>query len=275
MLDTVDLRVHLYDGRRYHAKVIVTEPELDAALIKIDKIEDLPYFDIAKAAKQSLAQPGDWVLAFSNQFEIAMRNEPMTVQHGVITSYSKLHGRRGIFNAPYTGDVYVVDAISNNPGAAGGALTTRKGELIGLIGKELQNKLSDTWINYAIPVQVLENFATKGIKGQYKPIVRAKPTGGPGGFHGIVLVPNVVERTPPFVEDTVPGSPAAKAGLQPDDLLVSVDGQRIASIKEFREIVDKARPGTLFRLEYRRGEKLTTVDLKLEPLPVASAPQKP
>jgi serine protease Do len=275
MLDTADLRVHLSDGRRYQAKVVVAEPELDAALIKIDKVEDLPYFDIDQAAKLPRAQPGDWVLGFSNQFEIATREEAMSVQHGVIASFSKLHGRRGIHNAPYTGDVYVVDAITNNPGASGGALTTRKGELIGLIGKELRNTLSDTWINYAIPIPVLHDFVVKGMKGQYKPIVRQKPTGGPGGFHGIVLVPNVVERTPPFVEDTIPGSPAAKAGFKPDDLIVYVDGEKITSIKEFRDIVDKARPGTQFKLEVRRGDKLTTIDLKLDPLPVATAPRKP
>ena len=71
----------------------------------------------------------------------------------VSEAYGKLPLRRGVFEAPYRGDVYVIDAISNNPGAAGGALTTRKGELIALIGKELQNSLTDTWINYAVPLQ--------------------------------------------------------------------------------------------------------------------------
>src|SRR4051794_15379514 len=46
LLETPDLRVHLFDGRRLQAKVVVSEPELDAALVKIDKVEDLPYFDI-------------------------------------------------------------------------------------------------------------------------------------------------------------------------------------------------------------------------------------
>jgi serine protease Do len=199
----------------------------------------------------------------------------MSVQHGVIETYTKLHGRRGIFDAPYTGNVYVLDAITNNPGAGGGALTSRKGELLGILGKEVRNKLSDTWINYAVPIQELANFVEKAKKGEYKVIVRAKPTGGQGGYHGIVLVPNVVERTPPYVEDTAPGSPAAKAGLRPDDLIVYVDGEKITSIKEFRDIVDRARPGTEFVLEVRRGDKLTTAKLKLDTLPVRPAPKKP
>lgn len=273
LLDTADLAVHLSDGRRMHAKVMVAEPELDAALLKIDKAEDLPYFDIEKAAQAPLAQPGDWILAFSNQFQIATREEPMTVQHGVVAAYAKLHGRRGIFEAPYTGDVYLLDAITNNPGAAGGALTTRRGELLGVIGKEIRNSLSDTWINYAVPVQALADFVNKAKKGVYKPVVKARPTSGPGGYHGIVLVPNVVERTPPFIEDTRPGSPAAKAGLRPDDLIVYVNGEKIVSIREFHDIADKARPGSILKLEIRRGDKLTTVDLRLDPPPPGAAVQ--
>src|SRR5947209_3714030 len=80
LLDTQELRCHLYDGRRCLAKVVVVEPELDAALIKIEKVEDLPHFDFAAAAKAPRANPGDWVLAFSNQFKIAERMEPMSVQ---------------------------------------------------------------------------------------------------------------------------------------------------------------------------------------------------
>src|SRR5262245_52983198 len=56
MLDTRDLRVHLFDGRRYsHCKIVVVEPELDVALIKIDTKEklDLPYWDITEAAKKT------------------------------------------------------------------------------------------------------------------------------------------------------------------------------------------------------------------------------
>ncbi|MGE3807314.1 MAG: trypsin-like peptidase domain-containing protein, partial [Gemmataceae bacterium] len=156
MLDTPDLRVHLYDGRRYHAKVLYTEPALDMALVKIiSDVDNLDFYDISEVAKQPLAKEGDWILGFSNQFEIATRNEPMTVQRGVVAAYADLQARRGVFAAPYQDKVYIIDAITNNPGAAGGALTTRDGKLIGIIGKELRNTLTDTWINYAIPIQPL------------------------------------------------------------------------------------------------------------------------
>lgn len=280
LLLTPELRVHLSDGRRCPAKVVVMEPELDAALIKIDQVEDLPYFDVATAARAAPAKAGEAVLAFGNEFQIATRDEPVSVQHGVVAAYSRLHGRRGIFEAPYSGYVYVVDAITNNPGAAGGALTTRKGELLGIIGKELRNTLTDTWVNYAVPIRVLADFVEKGKRGEYKPVVRSQPLGARSGYHGIVLVPNVVERTPPFVEEVLPGSPAAKAGLRPDDLIVYLDGQQIVSVKAFRDLIDKAAPGTAVRLEIRRadkesgGERLIAVEIKLEEPPTKASPKK-
>ncbi len=287
MLDTPDLRVHLPDGRRYHAQVIATEPELDVALIKIkEKVADLPFFDLPKAAQKPVAAPGTGVLAFSNVFQIATGDEPMTIQQGVIAAYAKLPLRRGIYEAPYSGEVYVIDAITCGPGAGGGIITTRKGELLGLIGKELRNNLTDTWINYAVPIQARAtgqrgaSSVTVSIvevvekKDKYRPLdPKDKGKGGQGGYHGIVLVPNVVERTPPYVEDVIPGSPAAKAGLKPDDLIVYIDGVQMSSVKAFREMMDKVPPKTTLKLEVRRGDKLTSIDLTLEE-PVVKVPVK-
>jgi serine protease Do len=271
MLVTQDLRVHVHDGRRFHAKLVVAEPELDAALVKIEKLEEpLPYFDVGQAARAAPAQPGDGVLAFSNQFQIATRDEPVSIQQGVVAALSKLHGRRGIFDAPYAGEVYVLDAITNNPGAGGGVITNRKGELLGLIGKELRNTLTDTWVNYAVPIHVLGKFVEQGVKGEYRPVVREKPPAGAGGYHGIVLVPSVVERTPPFVEEVLPGSPAAKAGIRPDDLIVYIDGEQVVSVKAFRELMARTRPGMVLKLEVQRtnkadgNDRLVPIELKLE-----------
>ena len=297
-LDTSELIIHLYDGRKMKATVVVTEPELDIALLKI-KVEgikpeepsglDLPYFDFEESLKRPPAVAGDWILGFSNQFEIATRNEPMSVQQGTITSYSKLHGRRGIFDFPYTGDVYVVDAITNNPGAGGGALTDRKGQLLGIIGREIKNTLSETWINYAIPLNAkvdlkdgektvtvtLPEFVSKAMKGQYKPVVKPIVALTAGGFHGIKFVPNILERTPPYIDELFPNSPAAKAGVQINDLVSFLDGEPIYSIKAFNDFLRKTRPGMTLRLEVRRGDNLQTIELKLDVWPKGLLPVMP
>jgi serine protease Do len=284
ILNTPDVIVHLYDGRLYHAQMVAKEPELDVALLKIDdkeKVRGLPHFDIAAAAARPPAAPGDWVLAFSNQFNIATRDEPMSVQHGVIAAYADLRGRRGVFAAHYAGKVYFIDVIANNPGAAGGALTTRKGELLGVLGRELKNTLSDSWINYAVPVQAkativrdkktipmdMATFVKEAIEGKYRSTERVRGKLANAGYHGIVLVPNVVTVTPPYVEDVEPGSPAAKAGLRPDDLIVYIDGELVSSIKMFRDIMKATPPGQELRLEVQRGSQLVSLGLKLAQQP--------
>jgi serine protease Do len=288
ILDTRDLRIHTYDGTRYHGEVVATEPELDVALVKIKTKDTFEhYFDVAEAARQPVADPGTGVLAFSNQFEIATRDEPVSVQRGVVAAYAKLYGRIGIFEATYRGDVYVLDAITNNPGAGGGAVTTRNGRrLLGLIGRELRNEQTNTWINYAVPIgakldvpQPDGKTITTSIldlvekKENYKPVPKL-PTEGGGGYHGIILVANAVERTPPYVEEVIPGSPAARAKLQPDDLIVYVDGLPVVDINTFQEMLAKYRPGTEIKLEIQRGNKLFTVPLTLEKPKTKAKPKK-
>jgi S1-C subfamily serine protease len=277
--------VHLYDGRQYQAKVIAREPELDVALLKIDEeVIALPHYEFGKEAAGPLAENGDWVLALSNQFKIALRDEPMSVQRGVIAAVSDLRGRRGVFDAPYVGDVYFLDAIACNPGAGGGALVNRKGNLLGIIGRELKDTRIDTWINYAVPVQAsaevlregktekvsMATFVKKGMEGTYKTsdkIVRIDK----GGYHGIVLVVNAVTSTPPYVEETMAGSPAAKAGMRPDDLILYVDGFSVPTIKTFRETMKQYEPGREVTLQFQRDNRLESVKLKLTNQPKAPA----
>jgi serine protease Do len=301
MLDSKGLRCHLWDGRRYPCKVVVIEPELDVALLKIDTKEklDLKHWDLAAAVKQPLAKAGTGVLGFSNQFKIAERDEPMSVQHGVITAITKLQGKRGIHTATFRGKVYVVDAVTNNPGANGGALTTREGQLLGIIGKELQNELTNTWLNYALPIQTAEEIEeeitgkdgkketvkrTISIaeivekKEKFAPVKRVRGEKKAENYTGLTLVPNVVEFTPPYVEEVTRDSPAAKAGLQPDDLIVYVDGEQVATIDDLHKIFERIRPMTPVKLEVRRGDRLQTVTLTMgKPLKPSkpTPPKKP
>lgn len=298
-LDTSELIVHLSDGRRMKAKVLATEPELDLAVcyIRLDGKKkddesnglDLPHYKLAEEAKRKPSEAGDWCLAFSNLFEIAMRDEPMSIMQGTIMSYSKLHGRRGIFDFPYTGDVYVVDAITNGPGAGGGALTTTKGDLLGIIGREIKNSLSETWINYAIPLNAkvdikdgdktvtiaLLDFVDKGMKGQWKRIIKAAAANGPGGYTGIRFVPNVLDRTPPYIDELEDKSPAKKAGLEVNDLVSFIDGDPIYSIKSYNEYMRRTRPDGVLRMEVRRGPNLLSVEVKLGEWPKGLAPVTP
>lgn len=291
-LDTTNLRVHLYDGTRHAVELVAAEPQLDVALLRIKnqetfKEQPLPFFDLTKPSTP--AQVGDWVLAFTNQFEVAVRDEPVSVQRGVIAAIVPFAGRRGITEANYKGMAYIVDAITNNPGANGGLLTTRRGEPLGLIGKELKNTLTETWVNYAMPLPQLADFAAKAMKGQYKRQARDddKAIDDKKAYHGITLIADVLDRTPPYVEDIAPGSPAAQAGLRINDLLIFIrhprqdvpeetDERVIASCKTFKDVVAPLAPGTKINIVVRRDGQLLTFDMTLgRPLvPVTPANKK-
>lgn len=290
ILNTPGILVHLYDGRQYQAKVLVREPELDVALLKIDEeVNALPHFDFEREAARPGAENGDWILAFSNQFKIALRNEPMSVQRGVVMALADLRGRRGIFDAPFSGDVYFLDVIACNPGAAGGIVTNRKGELLGILGRELKSTQTDTWINYAVPIQAavdvqredkdgkfktekvtMGSFVREAMKGNYQASTKRKFEDR-GAYHGIILVVNAVSSTPPYVEEVMVGSPAAKAGLQPDDLILYVGGEPVPTIKAFRETLKQYDPGREISLQFQRGNKLESVKLTLAKQPKAAA----
>jgi S1-C subfamily serine protease len=143
VLDADEVTVVLDDGRRYSARHLAADPLTEIAVLKFEADGDpLPYFDLTKAVT---AEPGMRVLAFSNLFGIATGDEPVSVLHGVVSAVAPLEARRGAFTTNYRGDVYVVDAAANNPGAAGGVLTDSKGQLLGMLGKELRSNLTDTW----------------------------------------------------------------------------------------------------------------------------------
>jgi serine protease Do len=130
--------------------------------------------------------------------------------------------------------------VTNNPGAAGGALVSRHGELLGMLGKELRNSLNNTWLNYAIPVERLRDSVEQLRAGKFVARRAEEPAKKPArpmtleGL-GIVLVPDVVERTPPYVDQVLPGSPAANAGIRPDDLVVLLGDRLVRSCKALGE----------------------------------------
>src|SRR5262245_33315220 len=169
-LDGRELRLHLPDGRKYPFKVKVIEPEFDAAIVEIVQPKkeviplELPYYDVAAAAQSMKVEPGTWVMALSNMYKVAERDEMMSVQRAMVTAIGKLSARRGQFEVPFHGDVLYLDTVTNNPGAAGGALIDRKGNLLGIIGKEFRNNQTDTWVNYAMPLNTKAEVIIKGEK---------------------------------------------------------------------------------------------------------------
>ena len=261
LLDTEYVTAVLDDGRRLPAKFVGGAGEAGLAILKIEVI-NAPHFSLEKVERRG---PGTPILGFSNMFNVAAGDEHVSVIHGVIATVTPLTARRGRFDVPYRGDVYIVDAVMNNSGAAGGAVVSHDGILLGLIGKELRDNRSNLWINYSIPLFDVKETINKLIRGEVitedhasqNPVINSVDT-HPLGFR---LVPNVVARTPAYIDAIVVDSLAEKAGLLPDDLIVLIDDDLIQSCQEFYERLHESKKGDLLRITVRRNRELFTVEL--------------
>jgi serine protease Do len=264
VLDSDVVTVTLHDGRRMEAKLVGADPQLEIAVLKIDASQ-LPHFDLRQTVPVAEATR---VLAFSNLFGIATGDESVSVMQGWIAARAPLNGRRGGHATPYQGMVYVVDAITSNPGAAGGTLTNRRGELIGMLGKELRHAESNTWLNYTLPMQEIAPAVERILAGVPPPPGNRRPAGPDRpltlGKLGILLVPDVFQKTPPFVDTVRRGSRAEAAGLKVDDLVVLVDAQFVRSSSELRQQLAAREDDVPIRLTVMRGSDLMEIEIGSE-----------
>ncbi|MFK7769271.1 MAG: S1C family serine protease [Mariniblastus sp.] len=263
VLDSDVVKVTLNDGQKFDATLVGYDPRIEIAILKVNA-DDLTSFNLDEAIEST---PGNRILAFSNLYGVATGNEPTSVQHGIVSAKTKLSARRGAFDSTYQGDVYVLDAVTNNPGAAGGAITDRRGRLIGLIGKELRNSKTNSWLNFAVPISQLTTSIEKIRSGEM--VVRTKdqrrkPTEPiTMDLAGIVLVLDIVSRTPPYIDRVVADSVAAKAGLLADDLIIEVNGQMTPSRKELEERLSYIDRDSDLNLTIQRGKEFKSIEIRL------------
>ncbi len=262
VLDTDEISVTLDDGRRFYARLIGAEVRREIAVLKIDA-DDLPHFDLNQIVSNVPA--GTRVFALSNLFQVAVGSEPVSVQRGVISIQTKLSARRGAAETRFDAPVYLLDAITNNPGAAGGAVVTRDGRLVAMLGKEFRSAVHHTWLNYALGIDQLRPSIKPILTG--KKMANAEKEEPPrpespltAAILGVELVPNVLDRTPPFIDRVRPDSPAAAAGLRPNDLIVLIDDRLIQTVDRFCETLERYESTARPAITVERDGKL--IDLK-------------
>lgn len=256
-LATSNLRVITPDGETHFAKVVRRSQNLQAALLKIEaKTPD--YFDLTET---STLESGDWILGISNCFKVADGAEPLSVNVGVLALRTRLEARRGVQDFPYHGDVLLIDAITSNPGAAGGAVVSVEGRLAGMIGKVIEGKNTNTRLNYAVPTNLLHDFLTKP-----EEVANIEPPGTdePGEL-GIRLFGLAGRRGPAYVDRVVAGTPAAAAGIKSDDLVISLDGKAIKSSSDFQNAIAAIKAGQEVTVIVKRKNDLVTLQLTAAP----------
>jgi serine protease DegQ len=242
------IEVNLNDGRRAMAKVIGTDPETDLALLKIE-LGQLPVIVLGQV--DSL-QVGDAVLAIGNPFGVGQ-----TVTSGIVSAL----GRKQLGINTFENFIQTDAAI--NPGNSGGALVDANGALMGINTAIYSRSGGNMGIGFAVPVstatQIMDSLikdgkVTRGWIGvEPRPlnaelaesfgIAKDKSTGElPKG----VLINGVLQN-----------SPAAKAGLQPGDLIMKVAGQGVGDVPDMLSRVAALKPGeTAVILLQRNGQSM-------------------
>jgi len=264
VLDSDGIDVVLDDGSRHAAALVGIDPRRELAVLTIEA-EALPAFPLAAAADAPVAAVGTRVLALSNMFGVAVGDERVTAQQGVVAAVVPLAARRGAAEAAYTGTVYVLDCTTNNPGAPGGAVVDAAGRLVGMLGKELRATASGAWLNYALPVAEIAAGRRDIVAGTAAEPAAAVAVPFPVRRLGVVLVPDLLDRTPPFVDAVVPGSAAARAGVRADDLVVAVGGASVTSRAAVERALGRLAAGDPVQLSIIRDGTIFEVDLGPRP----------
>src|SRR5580658_7845208 len=256
-----DVRVTLSDKREFQARVVGADPKTDVALLKIDA-KNLTPITIGDSSK---VQVGDVALAIGNPFGVGQ-----TVTKGIISATG-----RGNLGIEAYEDFLQTDAPIN-PGNSGGALINDRGELVGINTAILSHgSEGNQGIGFAVPVNLARTVMDQILK--TGKVTRA--------YIGIVpqdLTPAMArafgdkDLSGALVGDVSPNSPAAKAGLQKGDIIVSMNGKPVNDSNDLRMTVSMMAPGSRVDLKVTRDGAIRDIPVTLEEMPgtVAELKQK-
>jgi len=242
------LTVKLADGRSLRADVVGSDPDTDVALIKVAGPTPFPH---ATLGDSNALRVGEWVCAIGN---------PLAYEHTVTVGVVSFIGRK-LFDASL--DNYIQTDAAISFGNSGGPLINGRGQVIGInsaISRQANN------IGFAVPIN-----QARSILPQLKALGRVER-----GFVGVTgrdVDPDVqaslkLSRADgALVQDVAAGSPAARGGLRPYDVIVGLDGQPVRTHDHFIREIAARQPGTSARLEYIRDGRSREVSLKLAERP--------
>ncbi len=244
-----EVEVQTDDGKTYSAKVIGTDPRTDLALIKVDG-KDFPHAKLAERAPRV----GDWVLAVGNPFGLAS-----TVTAGIVSARG-----RDIGAGPYD-DFLQIDAPVNK-GNSGGPTFDTEGNVVGVNTAIYSPSGGSVGIAFAIPATTVDSVVKQ---------LRDKGS-VTRGWIGVSIQPmtkdiadsmGLKNTDGALVAEPQPGAPAVKAGIKAGDVIVAVNGERIANARELSRRIGSMAPGNAVKLTVLQGGSEKTLSVTLGELP--------
>lgn len=236
------VEVRLSDKRKFKGTVIGKDPDTDLALVKIEADHDLPFVKLGDSSKVKV---GQWAIAVGNPFGL-----DRTVTVGVISAL----GRENVNLSRYE-DFIQTDA-SINPGNSGGPLFNIRGEVIG-INTAIINFAQG--IGFAIPSNMAQSVTTQlRDKGRVS-----------RGWLGVGIQPLTTELAQKFgvkeesgvlINEVFDGDPASVGGIQPGDIILSVNGKVVDTPNTLARVIAGYTPGDKIKINVLRdgkNEKLT------------------
>jgi len=261
------IRVRTVDGREYEASVIGGDERTDLALLKIRAPRPLPVVPLGDSERLEI---GEWVMAIGN---------PLGLEHTVTVGIVSAKGRREL---PVERDLYqdfIQTDASINPGSSGGPLVNARGEVVGIAAAV--NRAAQG-IGFATPINM-----AKALLPQLHADGRVRRS-----WIGIRVQPG--DLTPSLqrafqlrrpegalVTEVIPGSPGARAGLRPGDVVVKLGDRRVVRAGDLRWLASMAGIGRRVTLKVIRGGKTQPFEIDLAEMPEepsalpAAEPPKP
>ena len=243
-----EVEVGLADGRRVRGEVLGGDPSLDVAVVRTG-IEDAP---VVAMGDSDRLQAGQTAIAIGNPLGLER-----TVTTGVVSAVNR--SPRGF----QFGGLIQTDAAIN-PGNSGGPLLDSRGQVVGINSAILSGSGGSIGLGFAIPLNVARDVAeqiltTGRVSYAYLGVGTSDITAE------LLRVWRLPVREGLIVTQVERGSAAAAAGIRPQDIIVSIDGESVTTSGDLRRMIRERRPGQTIRLELVRPPdgRRETVEVRL------------
>ncbi|CAI5998101.1 unnamed protein product [Closterium sp. NIES-64] len=222
------LQVTLQDGRTFDGHVLSFDSLSDIALVKVSALSPLP---VVKLGSSKALRPGDWVVALGSPLHLSN-----TVTAGIVSCVDRKGTELGLRGGRMD---YIQTDAAINAGNSGGPLVNLDGEVVGINNMKA---LAADGVSFAIPidsaVHILDQLSRHGRV--VRPFVGIKML-----ELNASIAAQLRDRDPSFppvdagilVPQVIPGSPAARGGLQPGDVIVEFAGQPVTSSRQVLDLL--------------------------------------